>query len=189
MSAPAWVSWTSLGLAIATPTLTTIALVACKTWITAWITKGVEHQLDVKLENLKSDLRQNEAEIDALRNNVLSGSAGRQTLLDKRRFEAVEKIWTTVNDSARLKLLSQMMANLDYDAVAKETQDPKVQQLLSTLETIAPNPQGLKNIARDERPFVPEIAWAYFEAYSNVVYFNFLRLKTLKSGTEDPENS
>ena len=45
----------------------------------------------------------------------------------------------------------------------------------------------LKNIARDERPFVPEIAWAYFSAYTTVLYFSLLRLETLKSGMEDPQ--
>src|SRR5271156_5347272 len=127
--APAWVSWTSFALAIATPIAFPIALVACKTWITAWITKGVEHDFNVKLENIratlkvseeqfKSDLRKKEAEIDVLRNNVLSGSAARQTLLDKRRFEAVEKIWTAVNDLAQLKSLSQTMALLNQDFLA-----------------------------------------------------------------------
>ena len=88
----------SLLLAVATP----IALLACRTWIVARITKGVQHKFDEELEELrttlrnneerfKSDLRQKETEIDALRNNVLSGSAGRQTLLDKRRFERGRK--------------------------------------------------------------------------------------------------
>jgi hypothetical protein len=55
-------------------------------------------------ESFKSDLRDKEAEISTLRTNILSGSAGRQALLDKRRFEAVEKVWANVNDLAQLRI-------------------------------------------------------------------------------------
>ena len=120
----ALVSWASLLLALATPTF----LVIFRTGISDWITKGIQHDFDVKLENLratlrtseeqlKSDLRAKEAEIGTLRNSVLSGSAGRQALLDKRRFEAVEKIWTSVNDLAQLRALAQTMAIVNYDVV------------------------------------------------------------------------
>ena len=191
-TAPAWVSWVSLALAIASP----IALLGFRTWIVAWITKGVEHDFNVKLENLRatlktsedqfrSDLRVKETEIDALRNTVLSGSAGRQALLDKRRFEAVEKIWTAVNDFAQLRALAQSMAGLNLEFITANVRNQKMQQFLSMIdELIAPDPRTLKNVARDERPFVPEITWAYFSAFSTVLHFNLMRLKTLTAGID-----
>ena len=194
-SALAWVSWITLLLAVATP----IALVAFKTSITTWITKGIEHDFEVKLENLratlrtseeqfKSALRDKETEIDALRNNVLSGTAGRQTLLDKRRFEAVEKIWTAVNDVAQLKIISQTMALLDQDVIAKQTQNQNVQLFLEAMDTTASDSLQLKNLARYDRPFVPEIAWAYFSAFNAVLFFNLARLKVLRSGVQNPQS-
>jgi hypothetical protein len=194
-TATAWASWISLGLII----LASAALLASKNWIIARITKGVQHGFDVKLEEIRTTLRNNEeqfrsglrakeTEIDALRNNVLSGSASRQTLLDKRRFEAVGKIWTAVNDLAPLKNLHQMTVHLNYDAIAKQVRDPKIQQFLSTLDTTGSHPQNWKNVARDERPFVPEITWAYFAAYTTLLTFNLVRYKTLKLGIEEPQN-
>jgi hypothetical protein len=117
LSAPAWLSWLSSLVAVGTP----IALVIFRSGIADWITKGIQHEFDVKLENLrttlrnneeqfKSDLRDKEAEIVALRDSVLSGSANRQTLLDKRRFGAVEKIWTAINDMGQFKNLFVMTA-------------------------------------------------------------------------------
>jgi hypothetical protein len=108
-------SWLNLALLLLAP----MVLFASKNWITARITKGVQHNFDVKHEELratlkaseeelKSDLREKEVEIGILRNTVLSGSASRQALLDKRRLEAVEKIWTAVNDSVQLKDLFSM---------------------------------------------------------------------------------
>ncbi len=94
----------------------------------------------------------------------------------------MERIWTAVNDSAQYKSLSQSMALLIYDVLAKRT------QLLSVIDNV-PNadPQTLKNIARDERPFVPEIAWAYYSAFTSVLAFNVARFKILQSGIENPQ--
>src|SRR5262245_39139464 len=59
--------------------------------------RSVQHDFDTRIEQLRSELRGNEerirsqlrdkeAEIGALRSAVLSGSVNRQSLLDKRRF-------------------------------------------------------------------------------------------------------
>jgi hypothetical protein len=103
-------------------------------------------------------------------------------LLDKRRFEAVEKIWAAVNDLLPLKNLYAMTAHLNYDALAKRTQDAKIQQFLNMIDNFGQGQQTLKNVARDERPFVPEITWAYFNPFSSLVTFNSARFKALKLG-------
>ena len=41
--------------------------------------------------------------------------------------------------------------------------------------------------SRDERPFVPEIAWAYFSAFTTVLIFNLVRFKVLKVDIENPQ--
>jgi hypothetical protein len=76
------------------------------------------------------------------------------------------------------------MAILKFDAVAKDVQNPKMQQFL---DLITPDAPKQKNIACDERPFVPEIAWAYFSALTTVLNFSHARLKVLKSGVENPQ--
>jgi hypothetical protein len=91
-------------VSLATPAV----VFAGRHFILAVISKGVQHGFDVKIENVrielrnneerfKSELRDKESEIARLRNSVLSGNASRQSMLDKRRFEAVEKIWTATN--------------------------------------------------------------------------------------------
>jgi hypothetical protein len=50
-----------------------------------------------------------------------------------------------------------------------------------------PDLESWKNIARDERPFVPELTWAYFYAYITLLTFNFMRFKTLNLGLEEPQ--
>jgi HEPN domain-containing protein len=193
-----WLSIISLVLSLAVP----LGLFIGRHWLIARVSKGVQHHFDREIEQLrtelrkseeeyKSDLRGKEAEITALRNTVLAGSAGRQALLDKRRFEAVEKIWSAVNDFNAFKYLSATMALLKFNAVAKRSDEPKMQQFLSLIGAGAPDIKQLKNVGRDERPFVSEIAWAYFNAYTSILYMNQARYMVLKTGLgaddDDPE--
>jgi hypothetical protein len=62
------------------------------------------------------------------------------------------------------------MAILKFDAVAERADDPKMQRFLQVIGGGMPDESKLKNVARDEQPFLPELAWAYFSAYKSVLY-------------------
>jgi hypothetical protein len=183
MNAPT-VAWLSLGLSIFWP----IAVFAGRNLLKAYIERGVQHQFDIKIEAVRSELRNSEAEVSSLRSAVLSGSAGRQSLLDKRRFEAVEKIWTAVNDFAHLRMLSEMMTTLDFKQMSSEVNHPEMRQVVKFLETTAPPIEQMKkNVARDEQPFVTDLAWAYFVAYKSILMGGYIRLQTLKAGLQNAD--
>ncbi len=164
-----------------------------------WTEGRIKHEFDQKLARMAAELRKSEAqfkaelrsretEISSLRDSVLSGRANRQALLDKRRFEAVEKIWTAVNDLAQLKGLSAAMAVVNFKAVAKDAEDPKIQQFLSLVGATAPAQDALpRNTARDEQPFVSELAWAYFSAYKAILYGAYARYSILRTGLKDAD--
>lgn len=169
-----------------------------RNWLVAWISKGTQHRFDAKLEKLRADfrrseeqfkaeLRKRESEISALRNAVLSGSANRQSLLDKRRFDAVERIWTAVHDLGQFKTLASMMAVLNFKNIAKKVADPKIQEFLGIIGHAVPDMKVYKDVARDEEPYLPDLAWAYFRAYSTVVMGAYAQYMVLKSGFENPE--
>ncbi len=113
--------------------LMAIGVFAGKNWLKARIERSVQHTFDLKLENiradlraseerLKSDLRTKETEISALRDGILSGRAQRQALLDQRRLEAVERIWTRVSTGlGAYKSIATMMGIVNFDAAAKRT--------------------------------------------------------------------
>jgi hypothetical protein len=103
-------------LSIVTSWIMIAATFVGRNWLKARIEKGVQFSFDNKLETLRTEFRRNEerfkadlqskeSEIAALRSAVFSGSAERRSLLDKRRFEAVEKLWKAVNDLAGHKNL------------------------------------------------------------------------------------
>jgi hypothetical protein len=186
-----------VGVSIAAPWVMLAGLYLGRQWLMARIEKGVQYQFDRRIEELRSDFRKSEeqlkadlqskeSEISALRAWVLSGSAGRQALLDKRRFEAVEKVWTTVNDLGQLHGLASMMTHLNIEEVSKEAHDPRMQMVLKMIGATAPDQTRLKNVARDERPYLPELAWAYFSAYKSILYGSYMTYRILSSGGQDP---
>jgi hypothetical protein len=171
---------------------------AGRRWIEARIEARIKHEFDGKLATITAELRKNEAlfaselrsretEIGTLRESVLSGRANRPALLDKRRFEAIEKIWTAVNNLAHLRPLSSMMALLNFKVMAKEASDPRMQLFLSTIGVVAPDDEKLKDVARDEQPFLPELVWAYFLAYKTILLGSLLRFKILKTGLDEAD--
>jgi len=168
--------------------LVPLVVFLARNWLVTWITKGVQHRFDIELEKVRSELRDKEGEISTLRNNVLSGSASRRSLLDKRRFDAVERVWTAVNDMAQLKTLSSMMAIVNFKAVAKDIDHPSIDNLLTMLGSATPDLKDLKkNVARDEQPFLPDLAWAYFAAYRSILYGTYMRYAALKNKMRDTE--
>jgi hypothetical protein len=100
-----WGLWVSVSINV----LILAAFLAGRKWIEASVEKSIQHRLDEKLEATKSDLRAKEAEISALREMVLSGTAQRRALLDKRKLEAVERIWASLTRLAPFVAVSRSM--------------------------------------------------------------------------------
>ncbi|WP_271570440.1 hypothetical protein [Bradyrhizobium sp. CCBAU 11386] len=145
MTASDIVPWISLAVSLATP----LAIFTGRNWLKARIEKGVQHGFDRKIEQMRADLRESEerlksslrdkeGEIATLRSTVLAGSSGRQALLDKRRFEAVEKVWTAVNDMGRLPavvitrpLASSLWALCSRARIAAQRRNPLQRDFLT----------------------------------------------------------
>ena len=170
---------------------------ASRQWIVAKIQKQVQHDFDKKIEHLKAQLRESEEgfksslrdrenEIALLRNTVLNGSANRQSLLDKRRFDAVERVWDAAIKLGKLKPLSAQMAVLNIDQISKQNSDPKIQAVLAVLDKLAPDVDEFSHAGFNEKLFLPDEAWAYFSAYQTILISNYLVFKTLRTGIKDP---
>jgi hypothetical protein len=189
-----WEFWIIIGLYAATG----VAVFAGRNLLKAWIESGVEYRFNSRLEELRADLRRSEeelksqlrikeTEITALRDGVLSGRTQRQALVDKRRIEAVEKLWSGIVALTPYKGLSATIATVNVDALAKRSDDPKIQQYIAIVSSpIKRDPEALSNNpAKNERPFVSALAWAYFFAYMTIVSIAFASLKLAEIGTQN----
>lgn len=183
-----------VGLIAAAPYVFIVVAYFGRLWFVERIKRGVQHQFDEKIEELRSTLRTSEeqfkarlqskeSEISSLRTWVLGGAANRQALLDKRRFDAVERVWTTVIDMAPLKHVARIMMSIDFKESVKHAGRPELQKFLDALGGDTADPSKLKpNAARYEQPYLTEPAWAYFLAYKAILIASVSRYIALKVG-------
>jgi hypothetical protein len=188
----AWTTWIPTAIAFIMASI----LLAARYSIKAGIERSIQHKFEAKLETLraelqmheeeqKSALRFREAEINALRDIVLSGRAHRQSLLDKRRLEAVERLWTAVVQLSPYKFVSASMAIIKVEAVAKEaSRNPALRDLFGTITRHVPTQPVPEYQIYNERPFVSPKSWAFFSAYYAIVKVAHLRTESLKNGVD-----
>lgn len=186
------------------PAVTTTGLFAVALWlsrnlIATRLTKSVEHEFNTKLESLRSDLRsseerlkaqlrEREAEIEALRSGALSVLASRQAALDKRRLEAVDQLWAAYTALAPARLIAANMSVIKFESAAKLAEhDPKTRQFFEQLgagfdEKAMNHPEAAK-----ARPFVTPMVWAVFTAIQAIIAHSVLRWRVLKGGLGDSD--
>jgi hypothetical protein len=188
--------WLLLALDLAVP----LGLFIGRNWLKASIERSVQHRFDARLEalradfrkseeELKSDLRVKEGQMSALRDGVLSGRAQRQALLDKRRLDAVDGLWTGLMVLAPFAGVSRVMAAINFDAAASEAlRNLDLRKFFQTItgDHAANLKQLSENRAKSEQPFVSPLAWAYFHSYQTIVLSAYIRAKTLELGLATP---
>lgn len=182
------------------PAISTTSFFAVLLWlfrnlIITRLTNAVSHEYDKKIEQLKTELRKSEeifraglrakeSQIEALRSGALSGVANRQTVIFERQLAAIEYLWDVVISLAPAKAVSAWMSVVKFEAAAKEAaRNPRFREMFAMLDTL-----DLKsfdtNKALKVRPFVSQLAWAYYSAYQAIVFHAVLRLQMLKNGID-----
>lgn len=182
--------------ASSTSALLVLVLWSLRNLISTWLTKSVSHEYDKKIEALRASLRQSEeafraelkakeSEIDALRTGALSGIINRQAALYQRQIVAVEQIWDAVISLAPAKRISATMAIVKFDVAAKEAaKEPRFREVFAGMGKSFGIDNLRPNEASKARPFLSQIAWAYYSAYQAIVTHAVLRINALKSGSE-----
>lgn len=181
------------------PAVTTTTIVGAIAWLLRELignrlTKSVQHEFDQKIERVRSDLRRSEellkaqlkdreVEIAALRSGALTTLASRQAALDKRRLEAVDQLWSSVNAIAPLRAVAAQMAIIKFESAASASKDdPKVRELFETLG----GGIDLKTIdlsgAAKARPFLTPMVWAVYSAIQGIAFHAALRWRVIVSG-------
>lgn len=189
-----FVPWVALAASLLTP----VVLFVGRNWLRTYIERRVSHGFDREIEKvrtdlrsseerLKSDLRQRESEIASLRDGVLSGRANRNALVDKRRIEAVEKLWVGVTKLSRMQWSSSTLAILKIEELAKSApHDGNLREFLKVIAGPDLSEQIKELRAGEERPFVSPLAWALYSAYSTIILGAYAQLRTLASGVSKP---
>lgn len=146
---------------------------------------SVKHEFDQKLELLRSDLKGKESELQMLRNHALSGLKERQSALQAKQFEAIDRLWATWSSFAALRLSLTIVGTIKYDEMLRISKtDPKMRGLFADLDVF-----DLKSVKLDgdiARPYVSPLAWAIFQAYTLLLITGVMKIKQARHGIGTP---
>lgn len=157
-------------------------------WLKQSIDRSVTAKFDRQLEQLKSELRVREAKTEALQNYVLSGRAGRQSLIDKRRIEALERLWRATLELGVFKSAAVNISILKVDALEKAlAKNPSLRTAIEVFRG-GDHTEQLKDLSGGvERLFVPERCWALYSALKSLLVFCYMKMWAVTQGLPDSE--
>ena len=98
--------------------------------VAKWFVLRMSHHFSEKLEMLKSELRHSEQDIqaqlqskqkqiDVLYGTTMSARAGRQSAIEKRRLDAIERVWKAATRLSGMVGTSKMLEPLNLDLFFK----------------------------------------------------------------------
>jgi len=165
--------------------LLAVIIFSLKNYLVNKIKFSVKHDFDEKIENLKASLLHKESQIEFIRSSVLQSLNSRDAVLIGRKVEAVEIIWDCVIKLESLKLVCSIVSVLKFDNALKESAlNTKFRDVVATLG-VEDNYTEDFRLARKQRPFISEYAWALFHAYETILIQSRIKYIMLKNGVQD----
>lgn len=189
--------WSNWFPAITSSAVLLILAYLARDLIKSSLAKGIQYKFDKEIEELRTILRQNEEtfrsdlrakelEIVALREGALGGLANRQALLDKRRLEAVERVWSAVVDLMAAKGVAATMSMVKFEVSAKEAaRNSQFREIFKIFGKSYDLENPPENVAKYEQPFVTPMAWALLSAFQAVILYAVVQAKVLEIGVEE----
>jgi hypothetical protein len=178
----------------------TVLLISAAIWllknlIVTRLTRSVESEFAKILESYRSEMRISEdrfkaelnsrgQEIAALRSGAISALASRQASLDSRRLQAVDDIWSSVLKLSPAKFISSILSVVKFEAAAEAAvHDPRIRDAFAMFDKHF-DPRNFQEQlpASKARPFVNEMLWASYLAYSTIIFQAIMRLNSIKCG-------
>ncbi|MBN9425651.1 MAG: hypothetical protein J0H09_04010 [Burkholderiales bacterium] len=180
-----WIDWLG-SAAFSTLAISVIAWLS-RTWIATRLTSSIRYEFDEKIESLKSDLRQKEAQVEALRSGGLAAMIARQSKLEERRILAIEELWSAFHSLGPLRKYVVLLSAIDFDeALQSSSRDADTRRLFTMV-----GGDGTKDIPPaftldvwKPRPFVSEAAWILISVYQATLSVAALRYHQLRVGID-----
>lgn len=153
------------------------------------IEKSIQSRFDHNLEKLRSELRHQEEqaksrikrqddEIETLKRGALTHIVARQSIIDQKKIEAIEKIWLNANMRPELKLAARFAQSMKMEyALEKSEQGDSESAKLREFGRAICEMCGLNKIKeidnsiqlRAERLHLPPLAWALYSTYTGIL--------------------
>lgn len=171
---------TSVGFSIL---VIALSIFIFKTIIKNFLTNAIKHDYDVKLEQVKNEIIQNNTDIKNLRDGALSGVNYRQNIIYNKKIETAEKLWNDIIDLSKAKFYPQILSNFDIKKVnLKSKEDEKIQTYFQSLEGNFRVEDFNFVESNKYQLFLPDTTWSYFKAYRGIIINGTLIFSSLKLG-------
>lgn len=153
----------------------------------AQVEKSIQHSFDKRLEDLRGKIRRRDEQIAALRAGALSALTSRQANVDKRRLEAVERLWAETVAFGPYKPIAMLGVGMDLilpNAAGSGRDAMKTREFAEMmLKSAGLNDPKPASVAADkERPFLDPVCWALFSAYRQACMYPALLMQLAKIG-------
>jgi hypothetical protein len=169
--------------AVSTTSALAFVMFLARNLIVTRLTNAVKHEYDKKLEEIRSDLKTKESELETLRNTALSGLSSRQSMLFQKQLEAAELLWKATIALSGGKPVSEMMFLVKIDVVSETIEnDENMKEFFKFIGSNANIDKIRETNASLARPFVSKSAWLYYEAYSSIIWHYILQAKAFEHG-------
>lgn len=166
------------------------------------IERGIQSKFDRKLELFRSQLRTEEEavrsafkvrdeQIASLRSGALAAASDRQILLQQKKINAVETVWTVVKARPQLKALARMSQRLDLKEMAKiaandDRDGLSVREFADHIWNLCGmNKMEIVSVPEKERLYISLQSWALYSAYSQVLGYSAAYILAAKTGVGD----
>ncbi|OUR84757.1 hypothetical protein A9Q75_01560 [Colwellia psychrerythraea] len=172
--------------AVSSTSVLAILIFLSRHLIVARLTNAVKHEYDSKLEQLKAELSKREKEIESLRQVGLNGLQQRQASIFNKQIEAVELLWAATCKLHLGKPVSEMMLRVKTEEVSKSiSYDANLQKFFKYISMHADMKKMTEIDPNPARPFVSKLAWAYYSAYSSIIWHYVLQANLFENGLGD----
>ena len=182
-------SWIMESLVASVPfaSLTAIILLLFRSTIEQYLTKGITSKFDRSLAELNSKLMGQERRSGDLRDFIFSGISARRNTLREKEIDAAERIWKATQTFAATRVVQKFHDTIDFEVAAESSATNKqVTELFSSLGKSLNKDQFIERLAVIDpiaiRPFVPEMLWALYAAYSGILMNYVVKQIVLETG-------
>ncbi|HCM7226111.1 TPA: hypothetical protein N3282_001448 [Klebsiella aerogenes] len=183
-------SW--FGGVIASISITGIIGYLCRDSLGRFMTKTVEHRFDKKLEKYKSDIKENEKELEQMRGYLSSVSSGRDSLIQIKRFESAEVLIKARSFLNEFHLAVTYMQMFKVSEIFENIDDLKIQNamdaLIKPLNLDEKTTEYKKFDIDTTRLYLSDKTMKVFDIYSGIIMVSVATLKMLELKDKDASN-
>lgn len=156
------------------------------------LTKTVEYRFERRLEQFKSDIRENEKDVEQIRDFLTLARRERDSALQKKRFEAAENMLRVRQQLSRLSMLVEYMKTFNIPEMMKSDDQERISEFLKALVLPLKIDENIYKIGEIER-FNAELYLDHktlqaFDCYQSIILHAAVTIKVLESPIKDKDS-